>query len=126
MNYMLYSSSANGEDWVHTKHYTKTSMQIPDDVYRELAEQIRIQAEMSSVDYAVMRVEAERGDEVYMLELKAFFYYDRVVAPDAIYYDLKDVVPVWTECHTYDASGEERPNEFETHKLRELLKLKYL
>ena len=126
MNYLHYCSTANHEEFVNIPRYEKTTMEIPDDVYRELAEQIRIEAEMSSVDHATMHVEAERGDLVYALELKAFFYYDRVVAPDAIYYDLNDVVPVWVECHSYDAGGDERPNDFEIPKLRELLKLKYL
>ena len=41
MNYLHYCSNANHEEFIHIPRYEKTTMSIPDDVYRELAEQIR-------------------------------------------------------------------------------------
>lgn len=93
-------------------------MTIPDDVYRELAELMRIECEYSGRDYVQLTFEVERDERFYALTLSAFCYFETITAPDNIWRNLTDIVPVWWECHTYDAVGEERLNDFNFKMIR--------
>lgn len=98
-----------------------TAMIIPDDVYRELAEKIRIEAEYSALDYATITVEADRNDEVFSVTVSAFFNYIINKCPDTIFREITGLTAVWYECHTYDAAGDERPNNFDIKTLNKLI-----
>lgn len=122
MGNLLHYASKNSHD-IFVRPTPATPMAIPDDVYRELAEKIRIEAEYSSKDYAILRAEAERGNGlVYDLTISAYLYYDVHKAPDAIWRELTRITSVWFECHTYDEAGVERLNDFDIRKFKDLIK----
>lgn len=121
MTYFHYSSEANTDSFVKIPTYEKLPMSIPDDVYRELAEKVRIEANYSYKEYAKVNVEAERDDKVYRLSITAFFYYEKIEAPDAIWHECSGIATVWHEFHAYDEAGVERPNDFDYNIIKSLI-----
>ena len=96
-------------------------MSIPDDIYRELAELMRIECEYSDKETVKLAVSAERGDEVYYIEASCWLIAGKSYEEWGVDYYLKHITTCWAECHTYDAVGDERPNDFDLKKLKNLL-----
>lgn len=91
---------------------------IPEEIYRKLAEQVRIECEYCETEYPKVKAEVERDGWSYNVEMSATLYYEefREMWGNCRY--LKRIVPTWVECHTYDCEGEERINDFDIKKFK--------
>lgn len=95
---------------------------MSDDLYRELAEKLRIEAENAETDYTKIIVEAERNGNTYIVEVQALleFDYDRSPCGRPLAY-LRKITPCWVQCETFNRWGDQHPNDFSIEKIKKLL-----
>lgn len=98
------------------------AVHMADDLYRELAELARIEADMTDGDSAKIVVEAERDGYTHILHLDCLLTFDVDYSPcgrPLVY--LHRITPTWIHCETYDQFGEQRANDFDIKKFKQLL-----
>lgn len=96
---------------------------LPIDTYKELAEKIRIEIDMMPVPiYSAefpwwggkVTAEAEfDGDYTIIVNVDLLVKFEKVVAPDMIYYEPIEVRHKWTNCQLFDQYGDERSCDFD-------------
>ena len=121
MRYLNYNSSLNAR-LPKPLQVVRDTIAVADDVYRELAELIRVQADYSSSDDVVITAEASRNGYTYIVTTSVIlrFIYDQSPCGRPLVY-LRSITPMWVEMHTFDEWGEECPNDFYVSKLTKLL-----
>ena len=78
---------------------TSKAIHIGERIYKALAEQLREIIEVQ--DQCSTTIELPDGEITCRFTFTAFIYCENVSAPDGIWSEVKDVVPVWWELHTY-------------------------
>lgn len=111
-------ASRMNEPW-NCQAYTPTAMHVDEDIYKELAEQLRAQVQPDGIEYCALQLEVERGDCLYILAMSAFFSFAHHVCPDCVMRELVGIAPTWHEFHAYDAAGDERPSDFDFKRLKQ-------
>ncbi len=99
----------------------RTQIAVPDDVLRELAETIRVEAECSNEWRVRISAEAERDGKVFAIEFDGCCYFQPINCPDFVGRELSALLPNWVELRTYDEVGDERTNDFTIDRLTKYL-----
>lgn len=118
-NYATYQSKVKPTFFTQE---TGKVIRFSEDIYRELAEKIRIEAEYSESDNPTITAEAERDGNLYCIELSTYLRYDRDKSPCGRPLEwLREILPTWCEWHTYDEFGDEHKNNFDINHFYSLL-----
>lgn len=94
---------------------------VPDEVYRDLAEQIRTECEYSGKESVKIKVECERDGFLYTVEASMYCYFGRSRELWGVEYSLKGLAPCWVEFHAYNDDGDEILNDFDLSKFNKLI-----
>lgn len=96
------------------------AVHIEDRIYKALAVELREIIEVQN--QCSTMIELPDGEMTYRLTLAAFIYRENVSAPDGIWNDVKDIVPIWWELHTYVGPDMiERQNDATFDKLKKYI-----
>lgn len=95
---------------------------IADEVYRELAELVRIEAENSDESYSKISVEVEHNGTLYALDCSGWLSFDCEISPcGRPMVSLNHITPCWVELHAYDQDGEEIITDYDYNQLKHYL-----
>lgn len=99
-----------------------TPMLLDESIYRELAEQVRIEAEYSESDHPTIIVETERDGNLYVLELGTLLTFDHDTSPcgrPLVW--LRKIQHTFAKCDTFDRWGDQHRNDFNIHQFIQYL-----
>lgn len=121
---MMSMPSASADPAIYTRAYEvpeQYAIHVPDEVYRELAELIRVECEYGGKESVKVNVECERDGFLYTVETSMYCYFGRSCELWGIEYYLKGLAPCWTEFHAYNDDGDEILNDFDLSKFNKLI-----
>lgn len=101
------------------------AIHVPEDVYRELAEQIRVECEYADQEYPKVAVECERGDVLYTAVTEMSLYFKQYKELWGMSTYLHSMAPCWTDFHAYNGDGDEIATDFNLSKFHQLLRLNF-
>lgn len=97
------------------------ALHIEPEIYEQLSDELLERIE--GRDYIKdAKIEIEKGDVIYELNLTAIVYHRKYSAPDYEGSYVSDVIPVWSELHTFKGeSAEECLNDGKFDEIRKLI-----
>lgn len=120
--------SASADPAIYTIKYDvpeQYAIHVADDVYRELAEQIRIECELAATydgQKLTVKAEVERGDNLFAVELDCYIYTKRYSDECGNHEYLDQIVPLFCLFYSYDCEGEYTTNDFDISQFYKLFK----
>lgn len=97
------------------------AIHVEDEVYRDLAEQIRTECEYSGKESVKIKVECDRDGFLYTVEASMYCYFGHSRELWGVEYYLKGLAPCWVEFHAYNDDGDEILNDFDLSKFNKLI-----
>lgn len=125
---MMSMPSASADPAIYTKPYEvpeQYAIHVADDVYRELAENIRVECETAATyngQKLTVKAEAERGDNLFSVELDCYIYTKRYSDEWGNHEYLDQIVPLFCIFYSYDGEGEYTTNDFDISQFYKLFK----
>lgn len=101
------------------------AIHVAEDVYRELAEQVRIECEYTDQEYPKVCVECERGDMLFTAEVEMALYFKEFKELWGNSQYLHSMAPCWTTFTAYNGDGDEIATDFNLTKFHNLLRATY-
>lgn len=93
---------------------------IDDAIYKAIAKHII--DEVGGRNYVSnLSIEVEHNNTTYLFTISAYIYRCHIMAPDGEWDEIRDIVPVWWELHTYNDDGDEVLNDGEFVKIKEFI-----
>lgn len=97
------------------------AIHVAEDVYRELAELIRVECECTDQEYPKVCVECERGDMLFTAEVEMALYFKEFKELWGNSQYLHSMAPCWTTFTAYNGDGDEILNDFDLSKFNKLI-----
>lgn len=98
------------------------ALHVAEDIYKELAELVRVECEYTDQQYPTVYVECEREGVTYTAEVEMSLYFKEYREMWGTCQYLHSMAPCWTTFGAYNECGDEIATDFDLSKFHKLLR----